>query len=391
MLRERIQSGNWLTGQRLRHYPVLFLILFVLMGTWMVVAGPPGRDGFSGQPLGTDFLSFWSASQLLRQGRPEAAYDHAALHAIQQSVAGPDSPLYTWLYPPMAFLVVAPLAALPYLPALTVWLVATLAAYLPALWRFLPDRRALVPMLAFPPVFVTLGHGQNAFLSAALLGWGLVLLPKRPFWAGLLMGALIYKPHLGLLLPVAFLAAGSWRAVLGATLSVLALAAASYLLFGPETWAAFLAKSDYSRQVLEQGMVDWRKMIGGFAAARLLGAGIGLSWAIQAAVTLAAALAVWRVWRGPAPHAVKAAALAAGALLATPFALDYDATLLGLALAALVADGCRRGFGPWQVTALAAAWVLPLAWRPLAMATDIPLGPVTVALVLWVAVRRARA
>jgi hypothetical protein len=389
MLYEHIRSGDWVDASRLRIYPRIYLSVSLAMTITAVAFGHSPLD-LHGNPLGTDFLSFWSASNLLWQGRPEAAYDHAALYAIEQSVGGPDCPLYTWLYPPMAFLVVAPLAALPYFPALTAWLGITFIGYLTALWQFLPDRRTLIPMIAFPPVFINLGHGQNAFLSAALLGWGLILLPRRPWLAGILMGALIYKPQLGLLLPVALLAAGHWRALFGAVVSVVVLSAASYGLLGAEVWAAFLAKSEYSRQVLEQGLVPWQKMISSFAAARMLGAPVGLAWAMQTLVSLSSAAVVWRVWRAPTSYPVKVATVTIGTLLAAPLALDYDATVLGIAITALAADGLRRRFLDWEISILAGVWMTSLLWRPIAMATDIPLGALAIMLLLWLTMRRAR-
>lgn len=385
---ERIRTGDWVTVKRLRIYPRLFLAVCMALALVAIIRGQGGL-GIDFAPLGTDFISFWSAANLVSQGRPAAAYDHAALRVLEQIFIGPDAPLYTWLYPPMALLVVAPFAALPYLPALSTWLGLTLAGYLTALWGLLPDRRALLPMLAFPPVFINLGHGQNAFLSAALLGWGLMQLPHRPWLAGILMGTLIYKPQLGLLLPVALVAAGQGRAFLGAGLAAIALAGATYGLWGPEVWSAFLAKSDYARQMLEQGLVPWYKMISVFAAARLLGAGVGVAWALQGLASLMAAATVWRMWRGPVAYPIKVAALAIGTLVAAPLALDYDATLLGLALAAWVAEGRRRGFGDWEISALALAWMSPLCWRPLAQVTAIPLGSLTLIVLLWLIARRA--
>jgi alpha-1,2-mannosyltransferase len=387
---ERIRTGDWVTAKRRRIYPRLVLAVCLAPGPRGDHPGP----GQSGQCTRPPWARISSASgpppTWSPRGRPAAAYDHTALQALEQSLTGPDGPLYTWLYPPMALLVVAPLAALPYPAALAAWLGLTLAGYLTALWRLLPDRRALLPMLAFPPLFINLGHGQNAFLSAALLGWGLLLLPRCPWLAGIFMGTLIYKPQLGLLLPVALLAAGQWRAFLGAGLAALAFAVATYGLWGPEVWTAFLAKSDYARQMLEQGLVPWYKMTSVFAAARLLGAEVGVAWALQGLASLIAAATVWRLWRGPAPYPLKVAALAMGSLLAAPLALDYDATLLGLALAAWVADGRRRGFGDWEISALALAWMSPLFWRPLAQVTAMPLGALTLILLLWLATRRAR-
>ena len=52
------------------------------------------------------------------------------------------------------------------------------------------------------------GTGQNAFLTAALFGGATLLVDRRPVMAGLLFGALCYKPHFGLLVPVALAACG---------------------------------------------------------------------------------------------------------------------------------------------------------------------------------------
>ena len=60
--------------------------------------------------------------------------------------------------------------------------------------------------LAFPATFINLFHGQNGFLNAALLGAALLALDRRPVVAGILFGLLSYKPHLGLLVPLALLA-----------------------------------------------------------------------------------------------------------------------------------------------------------------------------------------
>jgi len=369
-------------------YPRIYLAVSVAVTLFAIIFGQGTQDP-SGKPLGTDFLHFWSASYLLWQSRPEAAYDPTSLGAICQYIVGLDAPYYAWLYPPTAFLVVAPLAALPYLTALTTWLAVTFFGYLTALWRFLPDRRALLPMTAFSPVFINLGHGQNAFLSTALMGWGLILLPRRPWLGGALMGALIYKPHLGLLVPVALLAAGNWRALLGAGLTALTLTGLSYDLLGAQVWTAFLANAGFTRLILEQGLTPWQKMISGFGAARMLGASVGFAWALQGLVSLTVALAVGWIWRGTASYAVKIAVLVVGTLLAAPLVWDYDATLSSIALAALVAEGLRRGFLDWEISVLALVWLTPLFWRPLAMVTNLPLALMTLMLLFWMTVRRA--
>ena len=56
--------------------------------------------------------------------------------------------------------------------------------------------------LAFPAVFVNLGHGHNGFLTAALIGFALLWLDRRPVVAGILFGLLAYKPQFGLMIPL---------------------------------------------------------------------------------------------------------------------------------------------------------------------------------------------
>ncbi|WP_164076627.1 glycosyltransferase 87 family protein, partial [Stenotrophomonas maltophilia] len=70
--------------------------------------------------------------------------------------------------------------------------------------------------IGFPAVLVTLGHGHNSFLSAGLIGFGLVLLARRPALAGVLIGLLAFKPQFGLVLPVVLVLGGHWRAALSA-------------------------------------------------------------------------------------------------------------------------------------------------------------------------------
>jgi hypothetical protein len=102
---------------------------------------------------------------------------------------------------------------------------------------------------------------------------------------------------------------------------------------------------------------------------------------------LAASLA-W-LWRSDAAFELKAAGVATASLLATPYVLDYDLVVLALAIAFLARHGWRRGFRPFEISLLAAAWIMPLLSRGLAGVTGIPLG-LLVLLTLYVfTVRRA--
>jgi len=106
-------------------------------------------------------------------------------------------PFYGWHYPPFCFAVAFLVASLPYALGLALWLAASFAAYLAAILAILPRPETLLIAAAFPAVFVNIGHGQNGFLTAALLGGALLLLDRRPWLAGVMIGLLAYKPQFG--------------------------------------------------------------------------------------------------------------------------------------------------------------------------------------------------
>jgi hypothetical protein len=352
--------------------------IVALVAMWLTSTN--GLDAF-GRPLGTDFSNVWAAGRLVLEGAPQAAYD-VPLHAAEQAREfGTGAPFYGWHYPPMFLGLAAALATLPYLPALIVWQAATLPLYLAALFAILGrSRHVLLAGLAFPAVFVNLTHGHNGFLTAGLFGLGLATLDRRPALAGALFGLLAYKPQFGLLLPLVLIGTGRWTATIAAAATALATAGASLLLFGPETWAGFFASAEFTRTiVLENGTTGWHKIMSAFAAARAVGAPVEFAYAVQAATTLAVAAVTLRLWRSEAPFGRKAAALLAGSLLVTPYALDYDLMLLAPAIAFLVRDALASGWRRGEVITLAAVGLSPLVARAIAEATLIPAGLLAVA------------
>jgi hypothetical protein len=80
--------------------------------------------------------------------------------------------------------------------------------------------------------------------------------------------------------------------------------------------------------------------------------------------------------------------LAIATLLATPYAFDYDLTLIGLAVAWLAWDGIQRGFLPQDKPALLAGWLAPAVASPVAAAVGLQLGPVILAWLLICGLRR---
>jgi hypothetical protein len=401
---DAVRTGAWLTRARVRLWSLAVLIA-AAGGIAYLLATAHGLVDFQNRPLGTDFSSFYAAGNYARAGDPGAPYDAIRQHAGEQAMFGPDTPFYSWLYPPFFLFVAAALARLPYGLALALWQGATLALYLLAMRTVLrtapaaksgarpaADRLWVLLALAFPAVFVNLGHGQNGLLTAALLGGALALLDRRPIVAGLLFGLLAYKPQFGLMIPLALAAGGYWRAIAAAAATVALLVLATVAAFGPDVWRAFMASTEFTRTVLlESGDVGWHKMQSVFAWVRMWGGSIALAYAIQGAVTLALAGTLIWLWRSCVPFALKAAALCLAAPLATPFSLDYDMMVLAPAIAFLALHGLAHGFGRYGKTALAALWMVPLVARPVAGATFIPLGVPAMLAAFMLALRDAAA
>ncbi len=368
-----LREGAWIDRERVRGYSLLFLIMFGLATLALWTTGH-GLLDVLGRPIGTDFANPYAAGRLALEGKPAAVYDFASLFAKEGAVTGQSENVYGWHYPPIFLLVAAPLAKLPYIAALIVWIAAGLAFYLFAIWTILPRPLALLAAAAFPAVFITVGHGQNAFLTAGLLGLGLALLERRPWLAGFLLGCLCYKPHLGLVLPFALLAARQWKPFLGAAIAVVLLSALSVALFGLEPWRAFLASGEVTRTVvLEQVATGWFKIQSLFSAVRGLGGSIAAAYIAQALLALAVLVMLVRAWTGGVTQSGKAA-VALAALLVTPYVLDYDMLVMAPAIAFLVARGLEEGFRPYEKALLAFAWIAPLLARPAAEFLHLPLG-----------------
>jgi alpha-1,2-mannosyltransferase len=431
---EALRTGAWLTRERVR-LVALAVLAASAVGLGWLVATSDGLNDFRGRPLGTDFANVYAAGTYVLEGRPALPFDSPSQHTREKEIFGAETPFYGWHYPPFFLFVATPLALMPYLLALAVWQGVTFALYLWAIFAILSasswpgiavqgtaslrspmsrpstssleqvqqgvdawhgaghdGRLWLLLAAAYPAVFVNLGHGHNGFLTAALLGGALVQLDRRPWLAGVLFGLLAYKPQFGLMIPLVLAVTGRWRTFAAAGATVAALLLAATLAFGVDVWPAFLEGARFTRLVvLEAGNTGWHKIQSVFAWVRMWGGSVALAYSVQAAVTVAVAGVLAWLWRSKADFALKAAALAIAALLATPYSLDYDLMVLAPAIAFLAAYGLTHGFRPWEASALAILWLAPLVARSFAQLTLIPVGAPAMLLVFGLILSRAMA
>lgn len=321
------------------------------------------EDGGLGSP--TDFINVWSAGRLVLDGHPAWAYDWDIQKKVQIAVLGQDYPgNFAWHYPPPFLFIAALLAKLPYAVAFAGWACISAVPYIAVMRAIVARPFGLLLALAFPVVLTNVLVGQNGFLTASLIGGMLVLLPARPILAGICLGLLSYKPQYGLLFPLVLIVSAQWRAFASAAVTTIALALMSWLAFGLESWQAFVKWMPmFSQAFLVEGRAPWGKMQSIFALMRYFDSSETLAWTLQwLLVALVAASLAW-LWRSQVRYEWKAAGLAIGALLATPYLFLYDVMVLAIAIGFIARVGLTEGFRRHELPMLVAAFALIIAYQ----------------------------
>jgi hypothetical protein len=376
---EFLRRADWLGRDRIQAYSRI-TALALLPSLWIYYRRALG-------PLGSDFLSFWAAGKLVLAGAAAKAYDPAAHSAIQFAL-GRDH-WFPFINPPPMLAVVAPLGLTTYPVALPLFVIATFAGWLWAVWKLLPG--AVWVAAASPVAALAAWHAQSGFLTSALLIAGLAALPRRPFVAGLFFGALIVKPHIALLVPMALLAARQWRAIAGAMVSSLGLIAGTLLLFGPASYVAFFRSAGLSADLVQNGIGDvFVRMATPYAMLRVLGLSGLAAGAVQSLIAVACAAFVWSAWRSPRDPLEKGSILVVATCLATPYLFSYDLPMLIVPLAWLWVRGERRGFQDWGKLTLCLLHAAPLACLAAAEATGFNLTPFALVALFWAVAGREK-
>lgn len=344
-----------------------------------------------GQIPGRDFINYWSGAKLALHGRVADIFDQDAYMRALTAFWGPGLKIHSFSYPPSILPLILWLGALPYGVALALWSLVGAAALYAAAWPY--SRRPLTAALILfsPAVAACLDVGQNGLITSALLIGGLRLTDRRPWLGGALIGLVTFKPQLGLLIPLALIAAGRWKAIGGAAASALVLAAAGMIIAGEQGWALYFTRTlAYQRVLLEQSGGAWSVMTPSPLAAGLF-AGLphALAWGLQILVSAACAVAVCLRFRrigaqGRAIGGVDILLLTAAGFLAAPYSFNYDMPSLVLALTIAGADRPALESDPawrWGAMALWSAPILMVLLGVLALIAGIAWAPAGVILI----------
>lgn len=309
-----------------------------------------------------DFLTHYAEGKLVLAGGFGQLYDPALQQQAQYAVAGPDYG-YTSVYllPPIASIIFAPFAMLPYLPAAILWAVcsiALIAASVRTIWEISPLRgreSAFLPAVAIAgsfPFAMNLLTGNNAALWLAIYAFGLrALFGGREVVAGIILGLGALKPQLFLAVPVLLLAQRRWRTFGAWAATSATLAVASFLMVGidgAKQYVSFLASDRYESAVAVAN--TWR-MPSLPALIRSIEPEGG-NLVVYAVILGALILLAWCIRRASLPLAASAAVIVG--VLVDPHVFAYDALVLVVPI--LIWAVTRPGGAPRGV--LPAFWLL---------------------------------
>jgi hypothetical protein len=331
-------------------------VLWVLVAALAVLGALEFRELYHFQPLGIDFLPLWTAGRM-SWTHPGQVYDFVAVSHAQDWLLPGLKWMRPYAYPPTAMLLLAPFGVLPFWPALGLWVALGLGVFLYAGARLAKRRLSLnlALMALSPAVLLAVMVGQSVLPAAALMVLAMVELEKRPRLAGAFLAlAAAIKPQAVLLAPVALISGGAFEALASAAAVEALLVAASIALFGFDRWGEWFASLPAFQAIIQTtpGLVPG--VITPTGAALQLGL-TGLAASVwRGAFAIVGVALVWRAFRRPADAPSRLAALAAGGLLAAPYAMHYDGSLLVPAAVVMAVQGLSQPGWFWRLLALCA-------------------------------------
>lgn len=323
------------------------------------------------------------------------------LGAVRDLVTGADpyskyvqSPLWTYLFMlPYGFLPADAAYPAQFAGNLLMWFVACILLLRAARVSWGRPRTLVVAGLLTvfaPAIWATRGQ-VNAY-NALGIALFLVLLPRRPVWAGAALVLLLAKPHIGFVTLGALLAwmmlAGRWRPLVGFAAAFAVSTGLTFALRPQWPWQWYTALTNPLPEVVA-GRAKYAPTVGYFLGQWLPGVVATIAGA-AAAIFTTATLGWWLLRERERLSAQQVVAVSGPAVfLITPYSQGYDISLIVPSLALLVGawfrlSGRARG---WLSAGMAVCYIFPYAMVVLNWPQATLLIPATLCLVLCVVYR----
>ncbi|QKE39289.1 glycosyltransferase family 87 protein [Ferrovum myxofaciens] len=349
---------NWLTARRISLYGAAFGLFFLILYGQELYGSRWFHPG--GKPLFLDYGVFWTMARLAAQGQAKSAYlaDLVGQHLV--GFLDQREPVtFGWFYPPYFFFYLYPFSGLMPLVSYGCFMGLSAALFCSGIYVTWPSRATLWALFGFSGFWLNLNFGQNGFLTAGLVAWGLYWLEKKPILAGITIGLLSFKPQLGVLFPLVLVAGREWRCLISAMVTVCFLMLASLLVYGAGPWQAWVQALLRAHQELGQaGLEHLIKVTSYYSWVRQWGGSQTGAEMVQAVVAVGVALCLWKVWRSPVARSSKYALLILGSLMVSPYVLQYDLTWLAV-WGVWWGRGLVGKSQPVEKTLMVMVWVVP--------------------------------
>ncbi len=320
---------------------------------------PPRGDRFA---IGHDFVNMWMGAKFALSGDISTLFDWPRYVPAMRAEFWPEMLPHNWSYPPHVLLFTWPLGLLPYHAALVLWDLLGLSAFFLAI-RFAmktvaaPDRFWLiVAAMGAPVVASNIVLGQFGLFIGALCVAAWLLRDKRPIVAGILIGILTIKPHLGLLWPVLLLIERRFAVIASAVATTGLLVVVTSAIFG---WSAFPDYIAYAAPTQSLILVDAdlsNISPTPMMMARILGLPAEYGYGFVAIIAPLAFVAFVYVMLKSVDDAIRFAMFGTATFLVLPYAFTYDSAMLIAPIILLL----QRTERPGPRLIMLMAYLLPL-------------------------------
>jgi len=303
-----------------------------------------------------DYEDFYIVGRLFREGDIVSAYDNDYLLAAQQRFTGTTT-FMPWAYPP-------PLTAMvPLLPEMglawsyLVFMAVTLVLYLWSLVGYGYKLVGAAILAVFPALVLVVRLGQNGMLTGALIAFFLLALSRDRKAAGLPLGLMAIKPHLGVALGLLALLQRRWSVLAIAVAVVAAACMVATLVLGVRVWPAFFAGVAAAGGYLREGLFPLYRMSSVYAAVRSFGATPDTAMAVHVIGALIALGLVFLAWRKGLRRNRLLALTCFATLFVSPYNYDYDLVCLAAAVALILPEFLARARSGEIIGFYALAWI----------------------------------
>jgi hypothetical protein len=275
-----------------------------------------------------DFPIMYAAGKIALSGNSLDVYNHDVMIAREKELTGRQV-YFHFSYPPTALLFFTPFALFTPTVAFVAWIVVWSAILTVICHRLLPRRSTIVLATLYSGAVYSANCGQNGSLSAGLLLIAFSSFYRQPIVAGVALGLLTYKPHLALLPIGVAILFRRFTVVVSAAVTLGVVLIGSAVLFGLDTWTAFVRETFSQSGDLESGLLHAHQ-VAPFALIRKITDSLPVCYGVSVLIAALALMAVYGVWRRTDDKLLRNLSLVGAIPITTPYANDYDLAILVL-------------------------------------------------------------